>query len=48
MQDLRPNRTLLQQNMKFKHKKSQTKLWCEIIFQIGVEQTKSNDEFHPL
>jgi hypothetical protein len=27
---------------KHKHENNITKVWCEIVFQIGVEQTKCN------
>jgi hypothetical protein len=29
---------------KYKLEMKETKLWCKIILQIGVEHTKSNDE----
>ncbi len=31
---------------KCKHEKNKIRLWCKIILQIGVEQTKDNEILH--
>jgi hypothetical protein len=31
---------------KHEHEKNMTRLWCKIMFKIGVEQTKKNEGFY--